>query len=193
MKYHCNACLKDFTTLCSDEKTKVAFTLYYRHMYCPHCHASAHSIHIHNDCRSRIEFKNGVPEAICDGCISYFNCWTGNIDDGLVIISDIDNAISIAKQRIVLINKEKKEKQTADLKAILLKHNFKFWSTRNIMYIQHANTTWRLDYADFCAIVLNEWDTEKTKLIKHIAKKKSCQPGWITLYFRLINGVGRSS
>jgi hypothetical protein len=111
MKFHCNTCNKSFTTIASDQNTKDNFLLYCRNMRCFHCRSS--DIELHDDCKGRVIGTTG--EVNCDGCESFFNCWTGNVDDGIVKEKTREEKrqeeIMIAKERVKQIDKREAKEE----------------------------------------------------------------------------------
>ena len=136
MKFHCNRCGKDFTTLSERDKSrKFAFHhIVMDKMSCPHCHASnwhpvskskskgkgyagwqsydctEPNIIVHPDCRPRMSGSIYSPEGlqvVCKGCKCVFNCLTGNVDDG-DYISPLTKSIDEQRAEAVIKMQEKK-------------------------------------------------------------------------------------
>ena len=67
------------------------------------------NIVLHDDCRPNV-YRN---EVICDDCPCSFNCWTGNIDDGMKIDKtqmQIDKEKKDEESKIKLFNRQKQDK-----------------------------------------------------------------------------------
>jgi DNA-directed RNA polymerase subunit RPC12/RpoP len=150
MKYLCNSCKKSFTTIASDQKTKDQFTLYLKDLRCFHCRSR--DIELHDDCKGRICGE----ETVCDGCYSFFNCWTGNIDDGIIIEKDKQAEIESAKEKVKHIEKREAREQFENIHHRLDKKGFKYYIKYGARYIQILGTIWKLKDEDWNSIIAKD-------------------------------------
>jgi len=112
MKFRCNKCCKEFTTISLKGGEKIAFSVFLvDKMKCPHCGAMntprelkplkhtrsrwqpkrrsmetsdypEPNVTLHEDCQHRLINGESGFRVMCEGCPSAFNCLTGNVDDG---------------------------------------------------------------------------------------------------------------
>jgi len=192
LKFKCSNCKKSFTTIASDQKTKDAFLLYNRNMRCFHCHSS--DIELHDDCKGRVIGTTG--EANCDGCESYFNCWTGNVDDLSVHektkAEKREDEIKIAKERVKQIETREDREEWNNLHYRLEKKGFKYYLKYSFRYIQILGTIWKLKDEDYNAIIKKEWDaTKQTKAIRINIEKKGIPLDLVNRYFELFIKINK--
>ena len=148
MRFHCQECAKDFTTL-SKENDKRAFSnLILDDMRCPYCGCSNREVKLaplkhtrgrwqpkrrsrdtdevfqpivlSSICQSRVALTYGESmfEVVCDGCPSAFNCLTGNIDDGVVEPEDIKDKFKKIDEAKEKLLDKQKEEEKLRLKKI---------------------------------------------------------------------------
>ncbi len=125
MRFHCNKCGRDFTTLAERDKARKFNLTHFviDKMSCPNCHAS--NWHMHNGssrwheedndgyrepaivvfeaCQKRMVGNVFSPEGMsvnCDGCRHAFNCLTGNVDDGQLETDDPDYVQKRAAEKL---------------------------------------------------------------------------------------------
>jgi hypothetical protein len=134
------------------------------------------TITLHPDCQKRLVGNpfNGY-EVLCGGqgvakCQSYFNCWTGNVDDGLYNApleksreQQIDEAVALKKMQ------EETELQTRLItrRKQLRAHDFGYEFNNGIVYCRFGGTKWKLDKLDVGSIIHGKWDTDKSKVIRN--------------------------
>lgn len=158
-------CGKSFTTMFADAKTKNAFQIYYRNMRCPYCKGL--NVRLHDDCRDRIVLVNVEPEAICDGCKSYFNCWTGNIDDGVIVEPTKKNDVEAARQRVAEMKRQEKLEWEKRARERLKKQGFEYILSSKATYgkVRFKSTIWNLKRPDIFALAYAESYKSETALV----------------------------
>ena len=206
MKFHCNRCGKDFTTLSERDKDR-KFALHHiimDRMRCPHCHASnwrptkkgkgkgyagwgnydmpEPNIIVHPDCRSRMSGSLYSPEGlqvVCEGCKSVFNCLTGNVDDG-DYVSPLEKNIEQKREEAKIVLAKKKQNDERNYLEKLRRYfgslGFGYAYRKATWYCYFGSTTWKLDANDIEAICTCTWSTPKTMVIKKTLDKREVKP-----------------
>ncbi len=129
------------------------------------------SIILHPDCQKRIMGSVGNKDGmrvVCDGCPQVFNCWTGNVDDGLcnVITEPSPKKVIIdAKKQVENQQKIAEEAAFQKMKQVMGKAGF-CYEFKNLWYCKLGGTIWKLDPADVNAITSGAFNTKKTTVIK---------------------------
>lgn len=218
MKLHCNRCNRDFTTLSERDKDRkfAIHHLIFDKMVCPHCHASNwhltqrkskgrgyagwdndnHSepnIIVHPQCQPHVSGSLFSPEGLtcqCDkNCKSFFNCWTGNVDDGDYVAPLTKSRDEQMAEAQVTIQKKKRDDELEwlqNLRKRMGKIGFGYrikrvWynggSAFNLVwYAKFGGTIWKLTPNDIQAIRNYTWDTPQTIVIKRTFDNKGVKP-----------------
>ena len=206
MKLHCNACRKDFTTLAErDESKKFAFShLLLDKMKCPYCGASnwgyrsggkwnpfsrevseinIPNIIVHPQCQPHVSGNLFSPEGLtchCDKtCKSFFNCLTGNVDDGDYIApleKSREEQVADAKAYMKKKAQEDAVKAFNQLRERLGKENFGYQFRKETWYAKYGGTIWKLTEQDIDAILKSKWDTATTQIIHKTLQRRSVSP-----------------
>jgi len=129
----------------------------------------APNISLHSDCRKRL-FGNVTSgfRVVCKGCPSFFNCWSGNVDDGMASTPIKEEKIIPAKKDIV---KRTVDDYTAKLKKYMKSIDFTIYEKDDKRYIKHANTIWKIGKEDSEVIINDTWNTNKTREIEKTLNK----------------------
>jgi len=206
MKFHCNICGNDFTTLSIRDKAKkrAIHGVQLNKMECPHCHATNAGyksggrwnpfsqevtdvnippIILHPQCRPHVWGSVTSAKGLsceCDKtCKSFFNCWTGNVDDGtynVPVEPTYEERVEKAKahvekkkelDRVVNLNKLRKECGNIGLS---------FRCENGLWYAQFGGTKWKLTKDDLLSILKLLWDTDKTMMIRNTLEKRKINP-----------------
>lgn len=173
-------------------------------MKCPHCGASnwgyksggkwnpfsrdmgevrEPNIIVHPQCRPHIGGTINSPEGLtcnCDkSCKSYFNCWTGNVDDGDYVVpleKSREEQVADAKVYMEKKNKDDAAKALLNLRARMGKIGFGYEFKPKGTYARYGGTVWVLDRVDLEAILKSTWDTAKTHVIHTTFIRKGINP-----------------
>jgi len=202
IKLHCMRCGRDFTTLSEKDKSKkfAIHHLQFDKMQCPYCGASNRgyksggkwnpfsqefseirepNIIVHPQCRPHVSGSLFSPEGLtchCSKeCKSYFNCWTGNVDDGDYVVpleKSIEERREEAKALMDKKKKEEKEQRFNQLRKLLGKVGLRYEFKNGTIYCRFGGTVWKLDSNDIEAIHSQTWNTSKTTVIKKTLDNK---------------------
>ncbi len=176
-RYVCDQCRNEFTLLAERDKARLfAFSHFIlAKMSCPHC--GGHAIHLHEDCQGRTCGSYNTPEGtytVCDGCRSFFNCYTGNVDDGTVRGSSKSKELVIKQAEELLAHR----KLVDDLNNLRLlrekaaRQQFSYSFANGNWYARMGGTIWKLDTNDLGAISGLTWNTKNTAVIKRTLDNK---------------------
>ncbi len=206
MKFHCNACGRDFTTLSErdDSKKFAMHHLVLDKMKCPHCGASnwgyksgggwnpfsreigeirEPNIIVHPQCRPHIGGNFNSPEGMvcyCDKtCKSFFNCLTGNVDDGDYVApleKSREERIAEAKAYVEKKKQDDAVKAFKSLRDRLGKENFGYQFRKEMWYARYGGTIWKLSPQDVEAIIKETWQTPQTQIIHKSITKRGVSP-----------------
>jgi hypothetical protein len=205
MKFICNICRKQFTTLADRDKHDLSALKHISldQMKCPYCGANNKairfrnhgrgwgsnageedvvkpSIELHPDCKRRTIYNADGFGVVCDGCKSMFNCYTGNIDDGTIIQENEFIAPPPIKIRTVETNYPILTK----LRERLASKQFSFKFQKETWYAQFVGTIWKLSNDDVVALTNGEWGkTIKTQAIQHTLQKYDISVGDVRQLF----------
>ncbi len=206
MKLHCNRCGKDFTTLSERDKDK-KFGIHHLildKMKCPHCGASNYgyrsggkwnpfsremsdvnepAVIVHPQCRPFIGGNLLSPEGIsCNctkACKSFFNCWTGNVDDGdyqVPVEKSREEQVKDAKAYMEKKRKDDAQKALENLRVRLGKIGFGYEFKPKGVYARYGGTVWVLSDKDVESILRNTWDAAQTIVIYRTFRKRGVNP-----------------
>jgi len=196
-------CGKDFTTLSEKDRSR-KFAIHHLQldkMQCPHCGASNRgyrsggkwnpfnqelsetrepNIIVHPQCRPHISFSSGELICNCDkSCKSYFNCWTGNVDDGDYVApleKPIEERRKEAKALMEKKQKDDKIQYLNQLRVNLSKIGFCYEFKNGLVYCRFGGTVWKLNSDDTEAIHSQTWSTPTTTIIKRTFDNRSINP-----------------
>jgi len=171
-------------------------------MTCPHCHASnwnltqrkskgrgyagwdndnysEPNIIVHPQCQPHVSGSLFSPEGLtchCDkSCKSFFNCWTGNVDDGdynAPLTKSRDEQVAEAK---VIVQKKKRDDELQwlqDARKRMGKIGFGYEFRKQTWYARFGGTVWKLTPDDVQSIRKCTWDTPQTTVIKRTFDNK---------------------
>jgi len=170
-------------------------------MQCPHCGASNRgyksggnwnpfsqelsetrepNIIVHPQCRPHVSFSSGELICNCDkSCKSYFNCWTGNVDDG-DYVAPLEKPIEERREEAKALMEKKQRNYEIQylnqLRAKLGKIGFCYEFKNSLVYCRFGGTVWKLNSDDTEAILSQTWDTPKTITIKRTFDNKGIKP-----------------
>jgi hypothetical protein len=137
------------------------------------------NIILHPDCQKRVcgsSMNVGGLQVICEGCPQVFNCWTGNVDDGLCNEAHVPEKpviIKTAQERLIETNRQLELANLNHLREKLGKEKFGYERKNNQWYCRYAGTIWKLSDDDVASIKSGEFGTPVTKVIKQTLDKHS--------------------
>jgi hypothetical protein len=134
------------------------------------------TITLHPLCQKRLvgnPMSIGGMEVACTGCKAVFNCWSGNVDDGLIETNDPDfvaqqkaEAEVKAKELVAKNQKLQNAKTVIQFRQKLGKENFRYEFRNNAWYVRFLGTLWKLSEEDIEAIREQKWNTKTTEVVK---------------------------
>jgi len=173
-------------------------------MKCPHCGASnwgyksggkwnpfsrdigeirEPNIIVHPQCRPHIGGNFNSPEGMvcyCDKtCKSFFNCMTGNVDDGDYVVpleKSREEQVADAKAYMKKKTQEDAVKAFNQLRERLGKDNFGYQFRKEMWYAKYGGTIWKLTEQDVDAILKSKWDTATTQIIHKTLQRRGVNP-----------------
>ncbi len=138
---------------------------------------------VHPQCQPHVSGNLFSPEGLtcnCDrNCKSYFNCWTGNVDDGDYVApleKSREEQVADAKTYMEKKQKDDAVKALNDLRARMGKIGFGYEFKPKGTYARYGGTVWVLDSQDLQAILKSTWDTAKTQVIHTTFNKRGVNP-----------------
>ncbi len=174
MRFRCIRCGYEATTF-GDKKLKFRVNeALFEDLHCPRCYSAMELCDV---CKARITREGNRWIAVCNGCPEYFNCLTGNVDDGVA-----PKAKQIVQTKEDMIEQYKRKKHGDMLKYYTDKLHGKFSIHKafekngEVVLSVTINKCTKLNISekDIDAIIKGTWDTEKTKLIYHTMTKYGC-------------------
>jgi hypothetical protein len=152
------------------------------------------NIVLHDDCRPRICGN----EIVCDNCPCFFNCYTGNVDDGKVEKSQtqIDNEKKDKEREMTLFKKQRQddiiEKKKKELEILLKKYDVTCYLANNSWYIKIKSAIFKLSELDLIAIENKEYNTDKTNKMREALINNKISPdilNYVLSAAKIIRGV----
>lgn len=134
------------------------------------------NIIVHPNCQKRIMGSINSAQGLyvkCEGCESVFNCWTGNVDDGLYdapLVKPPD--VAAAKARVAEKERDDELEWLKELRKRLEKVGFSYLFQKQAWYATLGGTTWKLTEDDIESIRKFWWGTPQTMTIKRTFDKR---------------------
>lgn len=153
MKWYCERCRKGFTTIGFLRDEARAFETYNtKKMACPHC-GSISGFILDRLCA---KMGAGIGELpVCEKCKQYFNCYTGNVDDGTVRVQLEEEPKN--KDALLKLYKTRLDEYTKDFafKQLRLEVN------KGYYYLKYRQTTYKFNLNKFAEMILFSVYTEE--------------------------------
>jgi len=141
------------------------------------------TIILHPDCQKRIISSVGSiggMKVVCEGCPQVFNCWTGNVDDGLCSEIKAPDADKVKEATKAIVEQDKILLQLQKQRAVFGKVKFGYESRNGCWYCRFGGTVWKLDTSDIEAIKSGNFGTKKTTIIRNSLKNKKLSLAAVT-------------
>jgi DNA-directed RNA polymerase subunit RPC12/RpoP len=140
------------------------------------------NIIVHPECQPHVSGNPLNPDGLtchCNkNCKSYFNCWTGNVDDGEYVApleKSLEQRQEEAKEHLAKMQRDEENAKLLRLRTILGKIGFCYDFNRGL-YAHFGNTNWKLSTDDAEAIIKLTWNTPQTRLIKRTFESRKANP-----------------
>lgn len=134
-------------------------------------------VEMHSLCQQRVAgsmFSKEGMQVMCNGCPSYFNCYTGNIDDGIDVPEESkEKKIERAKEELVKIQSREFDANYEKIRK---------WGKLNMLTVELKDGVWRIKYAgtiwkllndDIKAIREGTWQTKNTTTISRTLERRN--------------------
>lgn len=183
MKWFCGLC-GSFTTFRLTERQRRAFESFnLNSLKCPRC--NTHTVILHEDCAKMGAGVDQTPA--CAQCVEFFNCFTGNADDGTTDNIQIEqDEIRIRAEAVMRMEHD----ELVKLHTAFSHYQIKVFSmpdkTSYKLYVKYKGTTWRLDWDDYDALADRTYKTHKSTLICRVLDKLELNKTKFNNYLRLV-------
>ena len=182
MRFKCVRCAYEVTTFGNKAFKHRINEAFFEDIYCSVCYAPMELCEV---CKTRIARVGNTWSTVCEGCPEYFNCLSGNVDDGSAPkAKDPSPTLAEKIKKLQIERRGDKLRYYGHLlvgyfeihKAEMIKDSPVIAVTLN------RSTKLKLENLDIDSIISGRWDTLKTKLIYHTLKKYSVDTSIVSDY-----------